>query len=144
MNGQNNNVALVSTIKDFGDAWTQKMTEIWRDRMDLLGVYDTGALRSSLVDGNFSMTGDASATASFQFLEYGIYVDAGTGNGYKRGNGGELYFLENAYRFEHKLGKPRQKKPWFSKSWAISRRVMIEKMSDIIGDTFVGAFDNLD
>ena len=41
---------------------------------------------------------------TFEFLQYGLYVDAGTGRGYKRGNGGDLYFLAKDYRKEHKLG----------------------------------------
>ena len=37
----------------------------------------------------------------FKFLQYGIYVDLGTGKGYKRGNGGDLKFLGKDYRKEH-------------------------------------------
>ncbi len=136
-NGQHND------LKEYGEAWTAKMTEIWRDRLDLLGVFDTGALRNSVINGRFSMTGAATAQAAFQFLEYGIYVDAGTGYGYTRGNPGDLKILDNAYRHEHNMGRKREKKPWFSPSWAISRRVMLEKMADIMGDHFAGLFDEL-
>lgn len=65
------------------------MVEIWRDRLDLLGMYNTGALRRSLAKGAFTV-GDACADMAFQFLKYGIYVDLGVGNGYRHGNGGDL------------------------------------------------------
>lgn len=123
--------------------WYDMMGRIWRDRLDLLGVFDTGALRSRVGGATLLMDG-LDLTATFQFLEYGIYVDAGTGNGYKRGNGGNLEILDSIYRHEHKMGKMREKKPWFSPSWYISVNVLKEKMADFIGEQFVGAFDNLE
>ncbi len=136
MNGQ-------TDFKDYGEAWTRKMTEIWRDRLDLLGVYDTGALRRSVVDGRFTLQGNASAQAAFQFLEYGIYVDAGTGNGYTRGNPGDLKILDKTYRHERGMGRQREKRPWFSPSWAISRRVLADGLARIMGDEFSRLFDDL-
>ena len=123
--------------------WYAMMERIWRDRLDLLGVFDTGALRSRVSGAGLMMDG-LDLTATFQFLEYGIYVDAGTGNGYKRGNGGDLQILDETYRYEHKMGKKREKKPGFSPSWYISTQVLKEKLGDFIGEQFVGAFDNLE
>lgn len=124
------------------EAWKQKMVQIWADRMDMLGVYDTGALRSSLTEGTLSMD-DSSAQMMFKYLQYGIYVDLGVGNGYRHGNGGDLFFLDEIYRYEHKLGEPRKRKPWFNNSWYLSVQVLKEKMAHLIGEDFAGMFDNL-
>lgn len=80
----------------------------------------------------------------FKFLQYGIYVDAGTGKGYKRGNGGDLKFLGKDYRKEHNLGKAREPRPWFSKSWYVSTQVIRDVYARFVGDQFVGIMDNLD
>ena len=134
---------VTDSIRDYAQGWQDKMIEIWRDRLDLLGVRDTGALRASVQKGHFDM-GDAGGAMAFRYLQYGIYVDLGVGNGYRRDNGGDLPFLDPAYRFEHKLGKPRQRRPWFNKSWYISVMVLKDKLAEVIGEQFAGLFDNLE
>ena len=129
-------------FRQYADAWTAKMVEIWQDRLDLMAVHDTGALRRSVQPNNVHIDG-LSLEVSFSFLQYGIYVERGTGNGYKRGNDGKLQFLEKKYRKEHGLGKARERRPWFSKSWSISARVLMEHTAKIIGQEYVSAFDNL-
>lgn len=119
------------------------MVEIWRDRLDVLRVRDTGALRGSVEKGHFSI-GEAGGSLAFRYLEYGIYVDLGVGNGYRRDNGGDLPYLDTSYRLEHHLGKPRQRRPWFNKSWYISVMVLKDKLADVIGEEFAGLFDNLE
>lgn len=118
------------------------MVEIWRDRLDVLRVHDTGALRGSVKKGHFSI-GESGGSLAFQYLQYGIYVDLGVGNGYRRDNGGDLAFLDKSYRFEHNMGQPRQRKPWFNKSWYISVMVLKDKIGEVIGEDFAGLFDNL-
>lgn len=130
------------SMEAYSREWYGMMTKIWNDRIALMGVIRTGTLRSSVTGGGLRV-GDFDLTATFRFVQYGLYVDAGTGNGYKRGNGGELRFLEKDYRTARKLGKPRQKKPWFSKSWYVSRQVLKDKMAEIIGEAFVGVFDEI-
>lgn len=129
-------------LQPYVSAWREKMVEIWKDRLDLLGVHDTGSLRRSIAKGAFTV-GDARANMAFQFLEYGIYVDLGVGNGYRHGNGGDLEFLGRAYRYEHHLGKARERKPWFNKSWYISVEILKNHLASILGDQFAGAFDTL-
>lgn len=73
----------------------------------------------------------------------GIYVDLGVGNGYRRGNGGNLPFLDPVYRHEHHKGMPRARRPWFNVSWFISTQVLKEKLGELIGEEFSGLFDNL-
>ena len=130
-------------IGDYAQGWQDKMVDIWRDRIDLLRVRDTGALRASIEKGHFSF-GEAGGSMSFPYLEYGIFVDLGVGNGYRRGNGGDLAFLAPAYRMEHNLGQPRERRPWFNRSWYISLMVLKDKLADVIGERFAGMFDNLD
>lgn len=132
-----------ATAREYSAAWRDKMVEIWRDRMDLLGIHRTGALRSSLAPGAFSMD-DAGGVIAFRFLLYGIYVDAGTGRGYLRGNGGRLDILDPAYRHAHGMrGPARERRRWFTVSWAISRRVLADRLAADIGDRFAGMFDDL-
>ena len=66
-----------------------------------------------------------------------------TGKGYKRGNGGDIIFLGKDYRKEHNLGKAREPRPWFSKSWYILTQVIKDVYARFVGDQFVGIMDNL-
>ena len=79
-------------LKTYSKAWYDKMVTIWRDRIDAMDILDTDALRGSVTGKGFSMD-EMGGQMAFQFLQYGIYVDLGTGKGYKRGNGGDLEFL---------------------------------------------------
>ena len=36
-------------------AWRMNMVQIWQDRLDLLGVHDTGALRQSVKAGELNL-----------------------------------------------------------------------------------------
>ena len=142
MSGKNNAERYASlSVEQFQEQWAKKMVEIWTDRLIMLGGVRTGNLYRSVQRGATSLSTEESIIA-FQFLQYGIYVDAGTGRGYKRGNGGDLYFLGKEYRKKHKLGKPRQRRPWFSKSWNISLRVMANYMQKKLADEYTGLFDS--
>lgn len=123
-------------------AWSDQMVKIWSDRIARFRAVDTGRLLAS-VSADVPTVDGFSAEATFRFLEYGIYVDAGTGNGYRRGNGGNLEFLGKAYRKAHGLTRQRIRRPWFSVSWAVSRRVLADKLTLLMGDAFIAAFDNL-
>lgn len=123
-------------------AWRQKMVEIWTDRLDLMAVYHTGALRKSLRALPLSTT-EQEATITFQFLQYGIYVDRGVGRGYRPGNGGNLHFLDKAYRRQHHLGQARQPRPWYSRSLYISTEVLKNHLARTLGHDFVGLFAQL-
>ena len=117
------------------------MVEIWRNRLDVMGIRDTGALRSSVKKGRFNIE-DAGGAMTFLYLTYSIYVDLGVGNGYRRGNGGNLSFLDPVYRHEHHKGMPRSRRPWLNVSWFISTQVLKEKLGELIGKEFSGLFDN--
>ena len=130
-------------LKTYSKAWYDKMVTIWRDRIDAMNILDTGELRQSVAGANFAMD-EAGGQMAFKFLQYGIYVDLGTGKGYKRGNGGDLEFLGKEYRKQHKLGKARKKRPWFSTSWYVSTQVIRDVYARLVGEKFVGIMDNLD
>lgn len=124
-------------------AWTDKMIEIWADRLEQLDVEDTGELKRSVSDHTLTLD-DQGAEAAFKFLFYGIYVDLGVGNGYKHGNGGDLEILNPEYRHKHKMGNMRERKPWFNTPWYISKEVMKSKMASLMGEAFVGLLDDLE
>ena len=152
MSGSSNRVAGGSTRRGSGNArqdarqytreWYDKMVEIWKDRMAVVGAIDTGALHRSIGGGGMNIS-DSFSQLTFQYLTYGIYVDLGVGNGYRHGNSGNLPFLDPVYRHEHHKGRQRQRKPWFNKSWYISTMVLKDKLAELIGEEFSGIFDNL-
>lgn len=127
---------------DYLDKWTAMMTTIWRERIVRLGAVSTGHLFDSVVQHSISVSAQT-ISISFDFLEYGIYVDAGTGKGYKRNNGGSLHFLDNRYRAERRLGKPRERRPWYSTSWYISKRVLADYIAKRTGYKLAALFSNI-
>ena len=140
MSGNNDGRYTALPVEKFQEEWVKKMVEIWTDRLIMLGAFTKEAhlLRSVALDG--ARLSEEESQITFSFLQYGIYVDAGTGRGYKRGNGGDLYFLAKDYRKKHKLGEPRKRRPWFSKSWNISLRVMANYMTQKLGEEYTGLF----
>lgn len=140
MSGKTDGRYTALPVEKFQEEWVKKMVEIWTDRLIMLGAFTKEAhlLRSVALDG--ARLSEEESQITFSFLQYGIYVDAGTGRGYKRGNGGDLYFLAKEYRKKHKLGEPRKRRPWFSKSWNISLRVMANYMTQKLGEEYTGLF----
>lgn len=130
-------------LQTYSKAWYDKMVEIWRDRIDAMNILDTGALRGSVAGNGFAMD-ELGGQMAFQFLQYGIFVDLGTGKGYKRGNGGDLEFLGKDYRKQHNLGKARKKRPWFSTSWYVSTKVIRDVYARLVGEKFAGIIDNIE
>ena len=74
--------------EQYEQRWTDFMVKFWQEKMMKFSppVYDTGALYHSLVG---VLHPGSPTTIEHRFLEYGIYVAAGTGNGYRRGNSGK-------------------------------------------------------
>lgn len=130
------------TNDGFARGWYDMMVKIWTDRLSLMNIHRTGALRRSVEKAGFRQDRD-NLELSYHFLRYGLYVDAGTGNGYKHGNGGKLEILEKEYRRMHHLGEPRKRRPWFSVSWRISVEVLKNQRARAYGVEFARAFDNL-
>lgn len=131
-------------FRTYAREWHEMMVRIWTDRIEAMRIHRTGTLRESVAAQSFAAPADGfSMYAAYRFVEYGIYVDAGTGRGYTVGNGGNLEFLDPVIRAQKGKGKPRQRRPWFSVSWDISRRVLNRELTAAVGTEFSGMFDSL-
>lgn len=118
----------------YQDAWAKMMVSIWREKIERLHVIDTYRLHQ---DMNESLTTSGSELSIIQhkFMEYGIYQDVGTGNGYSKGNGGNLEFLDPANDNGQKHRQPRE---WFSRAYFASVMVLKEEMAFMYGEEFTG------
>ena len=113
--------------------WSDFMGKMWQEKMLQVAppVYDTGALSRS-VQG--VVHPGPVTTIEHRFLEYGIYVARGVGNGYSRGNGGDLKFLKDWKTNPHH----RQKRDWFSKKYMYSLHRLNEFEAAYYGQTYQG------
>ncbi|WP_337629484.1 hypothetical protein [Prevotella sp.] len=113
--------------------WSDFMVKMWQEKMLQFAppVYDTGALSRS-VQG--VVHPGPVTTIEHRFLEYGIYVARGVGNGYSRGNGGDLKFLKDWKTNPHH----RQKRDWFSKKYMYSLHRLNEFEAAYYGQTYQG------
>lgn len=108
------------------------MVKIWRERITLLGVLDTYNLLWSVREQNFHSDKDfLSADYSWQFAEYGIWQNYGTGREVYRGNPGDI-------------GRPkvREARKWMSVKFYASTMNLKEFMADNIGKEFLGIISN--
>lgn len=115
------------------EGWSEFMVKMWRERMMQFAppVYDTGALSRS-VQGVIHP--GPVTSIEHRFLEYGIYVARGVGNGYRHNNGGDLAFLK-----EWKTNpRHRQKRDWFSKKYMYSLHRLNEFEAAYYGTTYNG------
>lgn len=137
----------------YQDAWARMMVTIWREKIERLHVIDTYRLHQDMSE-NLTRSGSELTVIQHRFMEYGIYQDVGTGNGYRKGNGGNLDFLDESYRIEHGLdvprkrgprwgggytsGNPRKPREWFSRAYFASVMVLKEEMAYMYGEEFTG------
>lgn len=128
--------------------WAKMLTTMWQERIEMLGVVYTGQLHQSITDMVNLANGGANITMKFK--RYGIYQSLGVGNGYTRGNGGDLQILDKSYREEHGLnkrrrvgpkpggyltsGKPRQRRDWISKKLFLSVMNLRDDLARIVGE----------
>lgn len=115
------------------EGWSEFMVKMWRERMMQFAppVYDTGALSRS-VQGVIHP--GPITSIEHRFLEYGIYVARGVGNGYCHNNGGDLAFLKDWKSNPHH----RQKRDWFSKKYMYSLHRLNEFEAAYYGTTYNG------
>ena len=115
------------------EGWSEFMVKMWRERMMQFAppVYDTGALSRS-VQGVIHP--DPVTSIEHRFLEYGIYVARGVGNGYRHNNGGDLAFLKDWKTNP----RHRQKRDWFSKKYMYSLHRLNEFEAAYYGTTYNG------
>lgn len=151
------------TTRRYADEWARMMVNIWRDRIAMSGAIDTGRLLNSVTDGGHTVGPDGlEATFMFRFVEYGIYVDGGSGPEFSRAGRnalGQLDILDKTVRAErglnrprkrgpawgggHTSGRPRRARPWFDRSWYISRRVLADAWAELTAGQMAAAFDAL-
>lgn len=130
MSGLNDHV--YTQRKRYCDAWNETMIEIWKDRIALLGVYDSGALMSSIMSMKYVSADDyTEVQMQFGFLQYGVWQDLGTGREVARGNPGDIG-----------RAKVRERRQWFSKAFYSSVLNIRNFMADNIGREFAGIVSN--
>lgn len=132
---------------DYIDAWTATMLDIWREKVERLRIIRTGTFHESF--SSQVQSAERGSNIHMRFAQYGIYQALGVGNGYTRGNGGDLEILDKTYRQEHGLdrprragsrsqayissGEPRARRDWFSKKLYMSRMALAEDLVAITG-----------
>lgn len=114
------------------NAFNTTMVRIWRERITMLGIIDTGALYRSVmgvgVDADDKFT---NITLRQKFLEYGLYVDAGVGSNTWRGNPGDIG-----------RDNPRRRSLWFSRKYYASMMNLREFMADNLGRDMANVVSN--
>lgn len=125
----------IAEREKFVEGWNNTMVDIWIERIRLLDVVDTGALRASPLelpvraDGRFY-----DITLSQTFLEYGLWQDLGTGREVPIGNPGNI-----------ERPKVRERRRWFSTKYYSSIMKLRDFMGRSLGDEFKAMFcDTLD
>lgn len=113
-------------------AFNSTMIKIWRERIALLKVVDTGALYRSTVSVGLSMDSKVSVvTLSQAFNAYGLFQDYGTGREVPVGNPGDIG-----------RDKVRQRRKWFSTKYYASVMNLKEFFADNLGRDFCGIVTN--
>lgn len=116
--------------KDWFEGWSKMMVQIWRDRLHKHRVWRSGSLYASVSEQHLSMEGANANVVKIvhNFLQYGIYVDMGTGKEF----GGERN--EKGQLIKETARKP---KPWLSKAYYRSTMVAKDFAAEAYGDQFV-------
>lgn len=120
MSGTTNDIAV-----KYVHGWSSMMVDIWHEKIRILEIHNTGFLYSSISALPPTMI-NGDAVIPHKFVEYGLYVDAGTGKGYSRDNGGDLGFHP-----------ARSARPWFNEKYYKSFMALRDAMADIYGQEFV-------
>ncbi|MBQ3700823.1 MAG: hypothetical protein II886_13115 [Prevotella sp.] len=147
-------------IRRWEQAWTEMMVTIWRENILRLGIVDTMTLHNKM-SHRITDTGGQIQIAH-EFMLYGIYVARGVGNGYRRGNPGDLDILNKDYRKAHGLnkprrtglkysdgsdkytsGKPREKRDWFTGRYLSSIDVLNRVEVQLYGEAYMGTLSNV-
>lgn len=126
--------------EQYEERWAENMVKYWQEKMMQFSppVYDTGALHDSLTG---VIHPGPSTTIEHHFLEYGLYVAAGTGKGYFHGNSGKddengLQFMRGS---KYNKGKGhRQARDWFSRKYLYSIHRLNDYEAAFYGDAYQG------
>lgn len=132
MTGQTSPDDALRERENYVRAFNNTMVKIWKEKLTLLKVIDSGRLYNSVV--GVSLTADQKFTTislEQRFNEYGIYQERGTGSNTPRGNPGDI-------------GRPnrRVKKPWMVRKHLASMYNLREFMADSLGKQICLAVTN--
>ena len=145
-------------IRAWEDGWSEMMITIWREKIMSLGIVDTMTLYNRL--SHVVSRAEGVTAVTHEFMEYGIFMENGVGNGYNRGNGGNLNFLDPSIRHwlgidkprprgpktstkDTTTGKPRERRPWFSRRYLSSIRVLNTVERDLYVNAYMGTLSNV-
>lgn len=144
-------------IRKWEDGWADMMVSIWRENILRLGIVDTRRLHDRM---SYRVTEtEGQVTIAHEFMLYGLYVARGVGQGFERGNPGDLPIMDKTYRKMHGLdkprkrgpqwgggytsGKPRKKRDWFAEKYMRSIRVLTEVERSLYGNAYMGTLSNV-
>jgi hypothetical protein len=126
------NVSALDERRNYVSAFNRTMIKIWREKIALLQVIDTGALYRSTVSVSTTMDGKVTTVTLAQaFNTYGLFVDYGTGRNTPRGNPGDIG-----------RDNPRKRKRWFSRKYYASVMNIQEFFADNLGRDFCQVMSN--
>ena len=114
--------------KKFILAFNDTMVKIWKERITLLDVIDTGTLLNSVIGVKCNADGQfLQIELSQAFRTYGFWQDRGVGKEVPRGNPGDI-----------ERDKMRVRKRWFSLRYFASFYKLRQFLSDNVGKQFLG------
>lgn len=144
-------------IRAWEHDWADMMVTIWRENILRLGIVDTRRLHDRMSFRVADVGGQI--TIAHEFMLYGIYVARGVGQGFTRGNPGDLPIMDKTYRKLTGLdkprkrgpkwgggytsGKPRKKREWFARKYLRSIHVLTEVERDLYGNAYMGTLSNV-
>lgn len=130
-----NEDAQVEARRRYVDAFNTTMMRIWREKVRLLGVIDTGMLLKSLDGRSAKRSADKRyfmVKLEQQFAEWGLWSNYGVGKEVYRGNHGDIG-----------REKRREAKVWFSRKYYSSVLNLRDFMADSIGYEFIGIMSDV-
>ncbi|MDO4801708.1 MAG: hypothetical protein Q4A15_06050 [Prevotellaceae bacterium] len=114
-------------------AFNDTMVKIWKEKITLLDVIDTGTLLNSVVGVKCNADGQFMHIELGQsFRTYGLWQDRGVGKEVYRGNPGDIG-----------RDKVRQKKQWFSIKYYSSVMALKEFMTENMAKQFLGVASDI-
>ena len=118
-NGQSNIPKTREELSEYEQGWCDLMVDIWHEQMSQLRAIDTGRLYASV---RGKITEGEIESIQHQFVQYGLYVEQGTGRefGYGRDSDGHIDIKDPTYREEHGLNKPRKRGPKWGGGYTVS------------------------
>ena len=119
--------------RDYAEAFDRTMIKIWREKIRALRIIDSGSLLRSTAQFIKNFDNDViSLRYGFQFAEYGIYQERGTGRGVFRGNHGDIGRRNK-----------RKRRPWMSRKYLASVYNIREFLAENLGQQVVSIVDSI-